>query len=839
MIRICKIFIISLLSLSVHFVTYGQKGGVAADADKAFNTFQYNLASEMYKKAYGKVKRNPVEKRRIMFRMAECYVMSGSVKKAKQQYLRLEKVNYQKDNPLIYLRLADIFRVEKDYPKALSYYEKYQKAKPEDPRVGGRIESCKVAPEWINNPTRHEVENFKRFNTPRSDWSPMWGVPNKQNQIVFTSSREGSTGKKEDAWSGQSFSDLYVSNRPKSKKLDFPGEWTVPVPYDYSGIINTDANEGEAVFNPKGTTIYFTRCLNEKKAISYCKIYQAQKRGRSWTEPQLIELGPDTFDYVHPVITDDELTMYFVSDMPGTLGGYDIWKTTRGKKNKPFETPVNLGSNVNSYDHDMFPTLVNDTSLYFASKGHIGLGGYDIFVSHKEGDDAWSKAENLKYPINSEADDYGIIFDNSIVLDDITGFPYIEKGYFTSNRPGGRGEDDIWYFKLRPIMFTLSGFVKDSVTRQFVDGATVTITGSDGTSYKTKTDIRGYYHFDKMKIVGNVTYDMTVQKTGYYENENSKGRETTVGLTESKDLKRDFLINPIPKDPVVLPDILYDLAKWDLKPQYQDSLMGLYKILIDNPTLVIELRSHTDIRPIPMTNDTLSQHRAESCVDFLVDSLGIAPERLVAKGYGERIPRKLERDIVSRGITFKKGTVLTPEYIKALPRNQQEAAHDLNRRTEFLILRDDYVPKKEVRAVDVDAGRVKIITEDYIPIEMVDGVPRGTCYVNSKTFKFLIEDNSDTVKISYEQAMKFLKEAIFTVGDFDLKEKAIDDKDGTIIDRSVVYIKTLQIGDELIENVETIVIKGLKETIVVGKDKFIDEFGEYNINEKEQKLIFK
>lgn len=839
MIKICKVFVFSLLSLSVCFTTYAQKAGVAADADKAFNTFQYNLAAEMYKKAYGKVKRNPVEKRRIMFRMAECYIMSGRTKQAKQQYLRLEKVNYQKDNPLIYLRLADIFRAEKDYPTALKYYENYQKAKPDDPRIAGRIEACKIAPEWINNPTRHEVENFKRFNTPRSDWSPMWGVPTKQNQIVFTSSREGSTGKKEDAWSGQSFSDLYVSNRPKSKKVDFPGEWTAPVPFDKEGIINSPANEGEAVFNPKGTTIYFTRCLDEKKTISYCKIYQAQKKGRSWAEPQMIELGPDSFDYVHPAITDDELTLYFVSDMPGTLGGYDIWKATRSKKNRPFDTPVNLGSNVNSYDHDMFPTLVNDTSLYFASKGHVGLGGYDIFVSHKEGEDGWTKAENLKYPINSEADDYGIIFDNSVVLDNLTGFPYIEKGYFTSNRPGGRGEDDIWIFKLRPIMFTLSGFVKDSVTRQYVDGATVTIVGTDGTSYKTKTDIRGYYHFDKLKILMNVTYDMNVQKTGYYENENSRGRETTVGLTESKDLRRDFIINPIPKEPVLLPDILYDLGEWYLLPQYQDSLMGLYKIMVDNPTFVIELRSHTDVRPIPMTNDTLSQRRAQSCVNFLVDSLGIDPERLVAKGYGERIPRKLERDIVSRGITFKKGTVLTPEYINALPRNQQEAAHDLNRRTEFLILRDDYVPKTGVKPVASGEGRVKIITENSIPIDMVNGSPRGTCYVNSKTFKFLIENNSDTVKISYDQAMKFLKEAIFTVGDFDLKEKAIDDKDGTIIDRSIVYFNTLQVGDEVLENVEAIIIKGLKETIVIGKEKFIEEFGDYELNEKEGKLIFK
>ncbi len=838
MMRICRIVCISILSLLMCISVFGQKGGgPAADADKAFSTFQYNIAAEMYKKAYGKVKRNPVEKRRIMFRMAECYVMTGDIKKAKQQYLRLEKVNYQKDNPLIYLRLADICRIEKDYPTALEYYKKYKQAKPEDPRTDGRIEACKLAPEWINNPTRHEVENFKRFNTPQSDWSPCWGVPTKQNQIVFTSSREGSTGKKEDVWSGQSFSDLYVSNKPKSKNIDFPGEWTTPVLFDNTGVINTDNNEGEATFNPKGTTVYFTRCLNEKKTISYCKIYQAVKKGKSWDEPELIVLGPDTFDYVHPVITSDELTLYFVSDVTGSLGGYDIWKATRSKKNKPFGTPINLGDNVNSDDHDMFPSIVEDTNLYFASKGHVGLGGWDIFVCHKKGENGWTKAENLKYPINSEADDYGIIFDNSTCLDPVSGFPFIEKGYFTSNRAGGRGEDDIWIFKLRPLMFTLSGFVKDSVTRQFVDGATVTITGSDGTSYKTKTDIRGYYSFDKTKIMINVTYNITVQKSGYFENENSKGKETTVGLTENKDLKHDFIINPFPKVPVVLPDILYDLARWELKPQYQDSLMGLYKIMVENPTFVIELRSHTDNRPIPMTNDTLSQRRAESCVYFLVDSLHIDPERLIAKGYAERVPRKLERDIVSRGFTFKKGTVLTPEYIKSLPKDQQEAAHDLNRRTEFKILRDDYVPKTNVNPVS-QGGKVQIVTQKFIPAQIKNNQTHATCYVNSKTLSFLLKPNSDTITISYEQAMKYLREAILTVGDFDLKEKAINEKDGNIIDKSVIYFKTLQIGDEVIENVEVIVVKDQKEAFIIGAKKFTDEFGTYRLDEKEQKLIF-
>ena len=808
----------------------------AADADKAFATFQYKIAADFYKKAYGKIKKNPVERRRIMFRMAECYTMSGDLKKAEQQYLRLKKINYQKDNPLVLLRLGDIYRIKKDYPEALKHYEMYQQARPKDPRSADRIESCKVAPQWINNPTRHEVENMKKFNSPKSDWSPAWGN-SKETELVFTSSREGGTGKQEDAWSGQQFSDLYFSTKPKSKSVEFPGEWTMPANFDNTELVNTEANEGEGSFNEKGTTIYFTRCPNEKKIVSYCKIYQATRKGKGWGDPEEIKLGPDSFDYVHPSISKDELTLYFASDMPGTMGGYDIWSITRSKKGRPFENPVNLGSNINSYDHEMFPALENDTTLYFSSKGHVGLGGYDIFKSRLE-NGKWTLAENLKYPINSEADEYGILFDHSDAIEPASGFPYIEKGYFTSNRVGGRGEDDIWFFKLRPIVFTLSGFVRDSITMQYIDNATVIIDAGNGISYKTTTDIKGYYHFDKTKITGELTYNILVQKDGYFQNENCKGRETTVGLTENKDLRRDFKLNPIPKEPVVLPDILYLVGDWRLLPQSKDSLRVLLKIMQDNPTFVIELRSHTDFRPIAMTNDTLSQRRAQSCVEFLIEE-GVDPERLVARGYGDRVPRTLDRDRTSRGVTFKKGTVLSGEYINSLrSTNEKEAAHDLNRRTEFMILRDDHVPKQTVGAVDKSKSVVKIVVENFIPVEVQENIVYGTCYINSKTSRFMIENGVEKLTISYDQAMKFLKEAIIKVGDFELVEKAIVPEDGTIIDKSVVYLNTLQIGDKMLENVEMKVIKGQKEPIVIGSKTFEEEFGAYTVNSGEGKLIF-
>jgi len=811
----------------------------AEQADKAFGTFQYTIAADMYKKAYKKIKNNPVEKRRIDFRIAECYYMSGNLKSAEQKYRSLEKKNAQKDYPEILLRLADIYRIKKDYPTALKYYEEYKERRPKDPRSANRIESCKVASQWINNPTRHEVENMKKFNSPWSDWSPTWGN-SKETEIIFTSSREGGTGKTEDAWSGQQFSDFYISTKPKSKSVEFPGEWTPPVIFDKTGVINTAAtNEGEASFNEKGTTIYFSRCPNEKKTISYCKIYQATRKGKDWGEAEEIKLGDTLYDYVHPTISSDELTLYFASDMPGTMGGYDIWKATRSKKGRPFDTPVNLGPNVNTHDHEMFPSLENDSTLYFSSKGHVGLGGYDIFRSRLE-NGKWTPAENLKYPINSEADDFGIIFDHSDAIDPASGFPYIEKGYFSSNRAGGRGQEDIWMFKLRPIVFTLSGFVRDKMTMQYIDGATVTVVASDGTSFKTTTDIKGYYHFDKTKIKGELTFDIHAHKSGYYDNENCRGKETTVGLTENKDLRRDFILDPIPKEPVELPDILYIVSLWDLLPESKDSLRVLLKIMQDNPTFVIELRSHTDFRPIRITNDTLSQNRAQSCVNWLIEQ-GIDPERLVAKGYAERIPRTLKTDRTSRGITFKKGTVLTPEFIKALKtEKEREAAHDLNRRTEFFILRDDYVPKGKVDKVDPTKHihDIKIIQKRFIEVVTDDKLVYGTCYANSKTLEFKIEPGIEKFTISYDQAMRYLKEAIITVEDFEEKVKAIKEDDATIIDKSAVYFRTFQIGEQMLENVRMIVVKGQKEQIIIGSKTFEEEFGTYTIDKGEQRLYF-
>ena len=524
---------------------------------------------------------------------------------------------------------------------------------------------------------------------------------------MFTTSRDEVNGRGYDGWTGQPFTDIFII------ELDRKGNWSNPVPLDETGAVNSEFNEGAVTFNSNFNTIYFTRCAVEKKKRKGCQIYTATKRGKEWADVTLIPIPnvTDSFSVGHPALSSDELTLYFASDIPGGYGGKDIWMMKRQKKNRPFENPINLGPNVNTPGDELYPTLKDDNTLFFSSYFHPGMGGLDIFVTENVNGE-WTTPQNLMSPINSSFDDFHIVFN----LDDkmLKEANAKEMGFFTSNRKGGRGGDDIWFFKLPPILFTLSGIVYDDSTKTAIAQATVQCMGSDGNIYVDTTDQKGYFVFNEAQILENTSYVLEVTKPNYFM---EKGRETTVGLNKSTDLTRDFYLVPIPKIPIVLPEIRYDLAKWDLKPIYFDSLNGLIETMTENPNFVIELGSHTDIRPIAMTNDTLSQRRAQSVVDYLIEK-GIAPDRLVAKGYGESVPRVLEKDITltqnKKTFTFEKGTVLTKEYIDGLSTtDEKEAAHQLNRRTTFQILREDYVPKTGGNT-DVTPVKVEIINKDTL-----------------------------------------------------------------------------------------------------------------------------
>lgn len=806
LLKAIPLLLIALTPLLVH----GQKNP-AKSADEAFAKEQYSDAIDKYKKAFTKVKKNKEEKNRITAQLATCYRLTGNYKRAEASYKRLVLEGWDKRNPEVLLYYADMLKINEKFDEAVEQYNAYAERVPDDPRGREGAETAKLIPEWIENPSKYEVTDVKKINSRESDFDASY-LSDNFNEIVFTSSREGSTGKETDKWTDQNFSDLWTA------KIDRKGEWSAPVLLDNSETINTDANEGSATLNSKYNTLYFTRCPNDQNKESGCQIYTSRRSGRNWGKPEMVEIkGIDTLSTIgQPTVSEGELIMYFSADRKGGQGGKDIWVTTREKKSGQFKRPMNLGPVINTPGDEMFPFLRNDTTLYFASDGHGGMGGLDIFVSTVDSAGNWGKPQNLKYPMNSSQDDFGIVFN-----------PSEESGFLSSNRKGTRGMEDIWYFIQPPLEFTLSGTVKDDRTLLFVENAMVQLVGSNGNSLSTITNDKGFYTFGKSQVEPNTTYEVIVTKPNYF---NSKATVTTVGVEFSKDFEKDFIIQPIPEEPIVLPEILYDLAKWDLKPQYQDSLQGLIQTLRDNPNLVIELASHTDTRDTEEHNDILSQRRAQSVVNYLI-MRGIDPARLVAKGYGEHVPRLLKKDIVRDGYLFKKGTLLDDNFINSLGSTaEKEAAHQLNRRTEFRVLRKDFIP--EATNIDISKVNILINPEDNTVVFKEDpktGIYITNCVINGYNEEFAYDRGSDAM-ISLDKALDLLKWGAISKDDFEGDPEEIL-ADNTIADRAVINFKEITIANKTVNNVKIMVNHNLHYGLVFG-DRLMKQFGSYNYNPK-------
>jgi len=788
-------------------------------ADDAFSDQQYSLAVEKYQKAYSKVKKNRDEKDRISFQMAECYRLMNNTKRAEISYKRLTGDRYKDKNPKILLYYANALKLNGKYEEAIEQYAAYKLLVPDDTLADASIESARTSMEWIENPSKYSVELLKKISTRDDDFSPAYADRNF-NSIIFTSNRDAATGKLNDNWTGMKFTDLFFARK------DRKGEWTNPVLLDQDDLVNTEANEGSGQFNSRFTILYFTRCWNEVRKKNGCAIYKASRiGGTSWGEASMVDLGIDsTVANGHPAISSDEGLIIFSSDRAGGNGGKDLWKITKKAKGGGFTRPINLGPEINTPGDEMFPFLRGDSVLYFSSNGHPGMGGLDIFVSSRS-DNKWSKPENVKYPLNSFADDFGIVFN----MDEP------DEGFFSSNRPGGKGKDDIYSFIIPPVYFTLEGYITDDLTLQPVDGAHVTIVGTNGKTATYNTDQRGRYVFNKNQIFPNTTYEILVTKKDYF---NEKATETTVGLESSRDLTRDIVLKPIPKKPVVLPDILYDLAKWDLKPQFQDSLQGLIATLDANETIVIELAAHTDSRDTEERNDILSQRRAQSVVDYLI-TRGIDPDRLVAKGYGERSPRTINRVMVKEGYTFEPGTVLTDSMINLLPNNAvKEAAHQLNRRTEFSILRNDYIPKTRISRKEGPSVEIIVKPEENSVMYTLtkEETLEAICYINGITSTFQYDPRETELYLSTAEAVRLLTSGAIDRNDF-IGDATQLIGEGTIANKAVINIREMRIGKNVVRDLKATVNQKLKNQIYFGPNT-LKQFGVYSVDEAETKILF-
>lgn len=813
------LFVICALLITAGSVQAQKTRYYAKGADEAFEDEKFALAAERYQKVVNKVKNNKAEKDRIYFQIAECYWFMADYKKAKSQYKRLIRSNYDKKAPILLLRYAETLKMDGNYEEAKEYYNAYVEAEPEDIRGFNGALSCDFIQDWIDNPSKYEIEYIKKINSRESDFSPIYSSSNF-NDLIFTSTRESSTGKGKDEWTDMAFSDLFYT------RLDRKEEWSEPtlLTTGEDGI-NTEDNEGVGVMNSRFNTLYFTRCPNVEKRQMGCQIYTADRAGRNWSKPQIVVLGRDSSIAIgHPAVSANELIIYFSSNKTGGSGGKDIWVAFRETISEPFSRPFNLGPVINTPGEELFPCLRSDTLLYFASDGHPGMGGLDIFYSAIDEEGNWGEPVNMRYPLNTTFNDFSICFHEEL-----------EMGFFASDRRGRKGREDIFSFIIPPLEFTIKGVVTDDRTLQYVLDATITMIGSDGISVSTRTNDQGFYMFGKTQVLPNTTYDIIVTKDEYF---NSAAKITTVGVEVGTDFNKNFVLKPIPEEPIILPEILYDLAKWDLKPQYEDSLQGLVTTLDENPRIVVELASHTDSRDSYERNDILSQKRAQSVVDYLI-LRGIDPDRLVAKGYGERQPRLMLKDMPRAGYTFKEGDVLNEEYIEALPSTEvKEEAHQLNRRTDFRVLRKDYIPKSRIAGEEIAQVNIQINPEDNVvkfTTEPNTGILIIPCIINGFDERFYY-DPEKPVQVSLEKGLAMLNEGSISKEDFNGDPKEVLGSN-TIRNGAVFVIKELRIASKTILDVEVTVSHRLNEPMVFGK-RLLQKIGNYKIDNSTQKITF-
>jgi len=647
----------------VIFVANGFSQKLLKKADAAFEARQYYSAINMYKQAYANAPKD--KKPVVLFKSGYASQEINDYKGAETFYQKAIALNY--DDPTVYLMLAEVLKSQMKYPEAIVEYNNYKAKGGNGKKADLGVKSCELAQQWKDAPQRYKLENMSLINSKESDYSPSFA--DKKNQtLVITSRREGALGSQE-VNLGSNHSDLYET------KLDKNGKWSTPVLLPPA--ISSPVNEGQGWVSKKGDMIFFTRCPEEKNKQVKCGLYMAKKQGSTWGVATRLPFNNDTVQFGHPTLSADGKFLYFASRMGGGYGGIDIWRCTYDAKANVWGQPTNAGPAVNTEGDEMYPTVSDDgKKLYFSSNYHPGMGGLDIFVAEAGADGKFTKAvENLKYPINSSFDDFGIIYEGKK-----------QRGYLTSNREGGKGSDDIWSFNLPPLTFNVKGMamskgddIKQIGRGEAVELVKVKVIGSDGSINEYTTSKDGNYTF---KLKEKVTYtvstitDKATKSASYtkgYLASKDQRVITTVGLDKSKDFIADFELTPVVPF-IRMPQILYELGKADLLPQSKDSLQFLYQTLADNPSIVVELNSHTDSRGDAAKNMTLSQARAQSCVDYLVKDKGINPARLVAKGYG-KTQLLIGDDVIA----------------KAKTKQEKEALHALNRRTAFRILNWDFV----------------------------------------------------------------------------------------------------------------------------------------------------
>lgn len=651
-------FTIYVLFLLIVSSLYSCKSAKLSDAEEKQRIGEYYEAAAIYRKVYTKTSPKKRDLRGyIAYRMAECNRLINNTAKATSAYMNA--IRYDYPDSTVYLRMGQMLQKTGRYPEAIKNYDIYMENDPSNLLAINGIQGCELAPGWKKNPTRYEVRRMDKFNSRRGEFSPML-AGDKYDQLYFASSRSKDKDAKVSAITGQNNNNLFLV------KQDEKGAWLAPV--ELEDEVNTEYDEGTPSFSPDGNTMYYTYCAQDPEGPRTAEIYISTRSSAKWGKGTRATIVKDSVTALgHPSISPDGKYLYFVSDAVGGFGGKDIFRArVAGNDFGPME---NLGEEINTPGDEMFPYVRDSVTLYFASNGHPGMGGLDLFKATQDSTGEW-KVENLGAPINSMADDFGITFAGKE-----------ERGFFCSNRNDARGYDHIYSFERPTITIFIEGIVND-VDEYPIEDATVRIVGKDGLNVKVPVKKDGTY---RVELERDIRYVMMASARGYL----NQNYELHTGPEEKNETYIvDFFLSPISK-PVVIDNIFYDFDKATLRPESKKALDEMIKMLNDNPNVTIELGAHTDRKGTDQYNERLAQRRAQSVVDYLIAG-GIEAARLEAKGYGESVPKTINKKMAKQFDFLKEGDVLTEEFILALPPEQQEIADQINRRTEFKVLRTNY-----------------------------------------------------------------------------------------------------------------------------------------------------
>ena len=659
-------------------------------ADKKFAIGEYYTAADLYKSCYSRLstKKDRELKGYVAYKQGECYRLINNPRAA-NCYQSALRCKYHLQDSTIFLHAGQALQYQGKYKDAAKSYDLYLEKHPDDYVARAGKYACIKIEEWKKEGTRYKISEAKVFNQRRtSNFAPMF-IGSNTDALMFTSNRQekakGGTKKikRPSNVTGQQLFQLYQTRKNAA------GEWEDIELAE--GLYNPEAEDskqendttgggkqagtaemGVCCFSKDGRTMYFTYSKPINGQDLGAKIYKSERASGEWGEAQEVKLFADSSITVgHPALSNSGDTLYFVSDAEGGEGGKDIWMAEQDGGEWVNAQP--LGKGINTSSDEMYPYIHEDGSLYFASNGQPGYGGLDIFKAVRDTavtDSTVWLLYNMGAPFNGAGDDFGITFAGDS-----------QDGFFSSNRNDKKGYDKIYRFWLPEMEFYAEGVVNDEEGNPLSE-ARLRLVGSDGTNSKVNARRDGTY---KIKLKRDVKYVMLATARGHL---NAKEQWNTLNLKDSKTYTMNFTLSPISR-PVKMENVFYEFGRWELTQASEAELQKLVKLLNDNPNITIELSAHTDLVGNESFNQELSQKRAQSCCDYLIRN-GIEKERLTPVGYGKSKPVVCDKALNKQYPFIPVDQALDEAFILSLPADKQEVCNQINRRTEFKVVKTTY-----------------------------------------------------------------------------------------------------------------------------------------------------